>query len=1577
MIQLPWVQNRVAQMAAGRLEKILGTRVQVDGFQLGILNRVSLTGVRVFDPKGDTLLSAGTLKLAVTDWFPWQDTTEIKYLGLSDAHLKLQRFDTVWNDRFLEKLFAGGATDTAKRKPIQLKLEMVDIKNLRLERLDYWRGRFLSGGVKELYAKGRTFDLNNGLVELDYIKIDEPEYREIKRGGRWPTADSMAFWRRIDSIDALPRKPKLPDPDPFIFTAKKLDITGGMLQFFNRRKKPSTPGEFDERDIIINAIAGRVMNLEVKGDTIRANARLSASERSGCRIESVTTRFTMHSQLMEFADLDLVTNRSRVGPYYAMHYDDIIDMEYFIDRVNIEAHLRNSKVSVEDIAIFAPDLKGIVQNGTLSGDAYGTVSDFVVKNVDLRTGKSRIAGDYAMKGLIDIDKTIIDFTTAGSRIYLPDIEPWAAELKELQATPVANMGIIGFAGTFRGTAFDFFVNGAFNTDVGKIDADLKLKLEGEGKGYTSNIKKANLDGGTLLGVPKLGNMVFSGQVSSKGFGAKDRVNISGRLDEISYAGYTYHNLEAESVFEDLLLTANLGVADPNLFGNITTTLNFRDKKQRYKAEGNISHSNFYNLKLFGDTLIFKGDFDVDFTGTKVDDFLGYARFFNASVSNGNHPLSFDSLLIESTVDTLGSKRLSLRTNEASGFVEGRFELSKLPASFSLFLNQYYPALIKAPDGNVPGQDFSFEINTREPEPFLRLFDKNLGGGNYARIFGSLNTETRQLLLSADIPSFRYGTLGLSGVELQGSGSFNELNVYCSAANLQLNDQIAFPNAEFKVATVRDSTRLSINTTTSGPLGYAAINADFFSQPEGFELRFNESSFIANKKKWIIEADGGFQLKNNMLVSDGLVLVQDQQRIEAFTHPSSEGNWNDLYLNVDKFSMGEWLSYFVTDPRLDGVVTGKSVILNPMGEPVLDTRLTVDQFYFNEDSVGHVLVEGKYDSKKELFNGWVKSENPSYAFDAVVGLNFSDTASFPINSKIVLHNEKLSLLKRYLSDVFDQIDGYANGELQVVGTFEKPAIIGSVKVSDVEIKIGYTQCRYKVDTSTIWFGDNYIDFGKMTIRDYKSRQGRVEGKMYHRFFDSLSFNMRMRTDGMQVLNTGSKDNDLFYGDVVGKATLDLTGPLNNMLMRITGTPTDTSWIAISNKESRTSGEADFIVFKEYGTEREILVDTSETNIHILLELTANPLCRVDVVLDELTGDVISATGSGNLTIRSGTADQTEMRGRYVIQSGSYNYTFQTFIRKPFILDGDGNNFLEWTGDPYEANMNVTATYIAKDVSLRDLVSNENSSIVLDQNARNYKGDVLVNASLTGNLSHPDIKFSIEFPPGSVMRNNITANDLLRRISEDESENLRQVTYLIVFRSFAPYRQGTGARNPGADLAVNTISELVSNEMEKILTGVIQDLTRDKSLSVDLSTNFYNSSQTLGNVSAFNQYDRVNFDFNLNRSFFNSRVKVNLGSDFDLNVRNTTATGFQFLPDVSVEFVLTNNRRLRAIVFKRDNLDISGRRNRAGASISYRKDFEKLFGRKDEEALFFIRQREDEPSQREDESNKKGPETAPAL
>jgi hypothetical protein len=40
---------------------------------------------------------------------------------------------------------------------------------------------------------------------------------------------------------------------------------------------------------------------------------------------------------------------------------------------------------------------------------------------------------------------------------------------------------------------------------------------------------------------------------------------------------------------------------------------------------------------------------------------------------------------------------------------------------------------------------------------------------------------------------------------------------------------------------------------------------------------------------------------------------------------------------------------------------------------------------------------------------------------------------------------------------------------------------------------------------------------------------------------------------------------------------------------------------------------------------------ETNIKVNMEITATPFAQIDVILDETTGDVIKAQGSGKLNI----------------------------------------------------------------------------------------------------------------------------------------------------------------------------------------------------------------------------------------------------------------------------------------------------------------------------------------------------------
>ena len=1551
LLQTPGFQTWLAQTAASRLSKALGTTVSIKKARFVLLNTLTLEDLVVADKKKDTLLFAGEMRVNMSDWFFMHDSADLNYIGLKNVTVNLQRSDSIWNYKFLVDFFSSPKKSDSKGG-IALHLKVVDLDNIVFYQNDYWRGRSLIGGVGKLHLEANQIDFNRNIFDVETVTLVNPQYREFKKYGLWTLADSARYElaklaaRKADSLAP-------PSTDEGLqLLVKNVLITNGVVEIYNRPTEKSPDNFFDTRDILITELTGKLTDVKMQGDTLSSVAHLSARERSGLHLKQLNTRFTMTPQLMEFADLDLQINNSRLGNYYAMRYNSIDDMEEFIDSVHLTARLQNSTINLPDIGYFAPLLFDRKQTATISGDATGTISNFFIKNLDIKTGQSHLTGDYSMKGLVDVDRTIINWQTKGSKIALPDVAVWYPDLMDLKQTPVGNLGVVTYQGNFKGTVYNFVAKGNINSAVGSANIDFALAMDGPKKGFKSIITNAQLAGGKLLEVKQVGHLDFDGTVSSNGFGANNPLMISGYIRRGEYQGYPYQNLQVNGTFVKNILTAQLAVSDDNLAGSFETMLNFNVAQQHINGRGILSRANLKALGFTKDSLGFSGEFDVDFKGKKIDEFLGYARFYNARFYLGSKKLNFDSLVVNSYYDSANAKALTLQTNEADVKLHGRFNIAELGNSFQYFLSRYYPAFIPAPKTIVRNQDFTFDVKTREIEPYLALVDAKLHGLNFATISGRLNTDSSILIVNADVPNFQYDKLIVTNTNLVGQGSLEKLNVLGKIDNIQFNDSLNFSNAILNIKTNYDTTSLLLTTTSQGPLGKATVDATVYSKPNGFDVNFNESSIIVNNKKWVMKESSRFSLANKKLESPGITLEQDDQQIHLLTLPDKTGDWNNVHIAIKNINTGDILPYVLTNPRLEGQATGLIVIENPLKAPLITAELSVDQFRFNNDSIGLLTLNGIYNVEAKTLEAKLNSNNADYDLNSVVKLNLNDSADEQINTTVPIKHARINFLRTYLDAVFDDIDGYANGELRLVGKLNAPRLLGQVMLTEGVIKVGYTKCVYAIDSARLKFGYNYIDLGTLNIKDEKNRPGTVDGILYHSFFDSLSFNLKMRTPGMTVLNTRSTDNTLFYGNATANASLDLTGPLNNMIIRIAGKPTDSSHIFINTKESRESADADFIVFKTYGTDMVAERSGTETNFTLDLDLSANNLCKIDVILDELTGDVIKATGNGNMKIHTGSNDATEMRGRYNIENGIYDYKFQTLIRKPFLLLPNGNNYIEWNGDPYDANMNISAVYEAKNVSLSSLVGNNNNTL-LDASAQSYTGNVNVVAVIKGRLSKPNIDFEIEFPPGSSMANNLSVQEMMRRIKDDATEKLRQVTYLIVFKSFAPFKEGSSNRNPGTDLAVNTITELLSREMGKILSDVVHKITGDQSLNVDISTNFYSSSQLVGgNVVASNYYDRVKVDFNLNKSYFNNRVVINVGSDFDVNVRSTVVTGFQFLPDISAEFILTPNRRLRFIVFKRDNLDFSGRRNRAGASISYRKDYDMLFGNS-EDALFMSR------------------------
>jgi hypothetical protein len=406
------------------------------------------------------------------------------------------------------------------------------------------------------------------------------------------------------------------------------------------------------------------------------------------------------------------------------------------------------------------------------------------------------------------------------------------------------------------------------------------------------------------------------------------------------------------------------------------------------------------------------------------------------------------------------------------------------------------------------------------------------------------------------------------------------------------------------------------------------------------------------------------------------------------------------------------------------------------------------------------------------------------------------------------------------------------------------------------------------------------------------------------------------------------------------------------MNIKGEPTDSSNIYLPPSVNRESAEADFIEWRTYGKEMKARApDKKSSNLLVNLDMTANNYANVYMILDPLSGDVIKTNGHGNLVMRVGTTQDLTLNGRYDIDRGSYNFTFQSFIHKPFILSEGVGNYIQWTGNPYDAMIGIQAVFTATNVQFSDLgLANAGGLASLDPSVQHYRGDILVTANLTGKMLSPNIAFSLDFPPGSPLKNDQDAQTLMQRIQNDPNELNKQVSCLVVLNTFVPLSSSTNsfdATTAVGNVVVNSISGIISNAFSKQVYTLLQRIFNDKSLRVNFNTTLYNGLYIVDNVDTRGlNYDRTNFNFSVAKSFLNEKLTMTVGSalDFGLTPQEVQASSFQFLPDIKAEYKLTPDGRVALTLFYRDSYNYlstgNHTQNSSGTSISYRREFDRI-------------------------------------
>ncbi|HTI09999.1 MAG TPA: translocation/assembly module TamB domain-containing protein [Puia sp.] len=1553
LIQLPPVQTWLVSKVTKRLSHDLHTTISIKHVDFSFFNKMVLQGTLVEDTHKDTLLYAGAVKVNVTDWWFFKDKAELRYIGLEDATIKLHRTDSVWNYQFLVDYFSPSPDKTPAKKDttqgIELDLKEVDLSHIHFLKKDEWRGEDMELRLGALQLDADTISLTQKIARINTLNFTQPEFTLTNYDGRRPPL-------KDDTTEVFINDPlhlRL-NPADWDITAGKLTIRNGS--FRNEKPADTHPNKhFDGNHIYFYAVNSSFTNLQLKKDTITAQLLLSTKERSGLEVKKLSARIRWFPEAMEFGRLDLQTTRSHLRNFFAMRFKTLDDMSDFITRVKMEADLKDAEIDSDDIAWFAPELSDWKKHIRMTGTLKGTVSDLNGRNILLEAGKNTLLnGDIHLKGLPEIRKTYIEFKSNDFRTTYQDMITLVPDLRTIGQPRMDRVEWLRFTGSFTGYVRDFVTNGVIRTNLGTLTTNVNMKFPDAGPSiYSGNISTDSFQLGAFLDIDNMGRLSFLGKVNGTGLKSGTlNATLDGMINSLEFNDYTYRQIKVNGNVAKKKFNGELVAGDPSLAARLNGLIDFSQAQPKFDFEADVTKADLTQLHFVSKPVAFNGKFKCNFSGDNIDNFLGYARIYDASVFKNGQKVSFDSLTVESSIID-NNKTITVVSNEFDGAIVGEFSIKDLPASFQTFLHEYYPSYIKPAKAKPINQNFSFVITTKKVDEYIDLFNKDLKGFNNAGVSGRINTKDNLLDLNVDLPAFGYKNIAFDNLTLKGRGNLDSLSVETSVGEVYLNDSLHFPSTHLHLRSADDLSSVQVTTSANQTLNSANLSAQVQTQPTGVRIRFDPSTFDINGKTWNIDKDGELAFLNNIISADALKIHNGDQQVLVTTHPSDEGSWNNIHVELKKINIGDFTPYLVKSERLEGLLTGSADMTDPFGKPEIDFTGEAEQFRFENDSIGRLQLGGRYQKSTGVLNATAHSDNKNYHFDIKSVINTTDSATGPpIDITTDVADTKIDLLEKYLGGIFTNLSGNATGHLRVVGPANRLQYLGTVQLKDASLKVAYTQCTYKIPAATILFKKDTIDFGTLQLKDRMGHTAELtRGRLFHHAFNDLGFDFEMNTNRLLLLDTKATDNNQFYGNVVGKARMTLSGPEENMQMYIKGEPTDSSNIYLPPSVTRESGDADFIVWKVYGKEMKAQgSDKKSSNLLVTLDMDANNYANVYVILDPLSGDIIKANGHGNLIMKVGTSTDLNLVGRYEIDRGNYNFTFQSFIHKPFILTEGVGNYIQWNGNPYDATIGIEAVYRAENVRFSDLGLTGASGVAISsENVKRLRVDVLVRADLTGKLVAPKIDFQIELPPNSPLKNDQDAQTLLQLIQNNPNELNKQVSCLVVLNSFVPLSYSTSAFDaPSAvtNVVVSSISGAISNAFSKQMYYLLQRIFKDKSLRVNFNTTLYNGNNLVDNIdqSKFN-LDRTNFNFSVGKSFYNEKLTLTVGSalDFGMTAAQAQAASFQFLPDITAEYKITPDGRVALTFFYRDSysyLSTSHTQNSSGTSISYRRDFDRI-------------------------------------
>ncbi|HYG15110.1 MAG TPA: hypothetical protein VEC12_05095, partial [Bacteroidia bacterium] len=627
--------------------------------------------------------------------------------------------------------------------------------------------------------KDTLFHINEFTVNLDrlYFNFDDKEqkirvrtatldgatinFAKYSDTGEW---NYQFFFDYFDKKDTT-HTTKGP---PFNLRIRNLKLQNSSFAMHNPGADTLPANKFNPSDFRFNHINATFERFSLVDDSLSfTSENFSTIEKHGFHIKNFTADSRIYSGGLEFYNLLIETEKSRLGNELKMNYTSWDDLNEFISTVAFDAKITKSEISMDDVAFWGPGMDDLHQVARLTGNIRGTIDNLKGREMSVEAGdESYLAGDFTIKGLPDFDASYIDVKFEKIHTYDKDVEA----LFGIDNLPeeVKKLGRIDFKGKFTGFPKAFVAYGNFTTELGKIYSDIKMDFS---KGnqyatYSGVLKTDGFDLGRFTGAdPTLGKITLDANVKGKGLTEETLdAEVKGKINAIYLNNYTYKNIDVDGFFAGKEFNGYLKIRDENLDLDFDGGV---DLTTDTPAMNFVAHVRKANLLALGfDTVpaAVSGRMYINFTGNKLDNLNGDISLGRVVYARNARLVKLDTASLEAGY--AGNERfIRLNSDIVSASITGHYNFSKLSGALYNYAATLLPKIVKADSVVQVREDFNFNINFKKPYVITNLLMDEISVDPF-EASGSINTEKREISLNLSANSFTYQNLHFTGILLK-------------------------------------------------------------------------------------------------------------------------------------------------------------------------------------------------------------------------------------------------------------------------------------------------------------------------------------------------------------------------------------------------------------------------------------------------------------------------------------------------------------------------------------------------------------------------------------------------------------------------------------------------------------------------------------------------------------------------------------------------------------------------------------------------------------------------------------------